>query len=118
MVQETVEKGKDAACKDAANYELCHHFVNAFEIIGKKWNGLIISSLCDTKEMRFRDLAHSVRACSDRVLVERLKELEDEKIVHRSVNEKTGIISYSLTPKGAALKPVFDKVHDWADQWA
>ena len=69
-------------CKNAENYEMCARFVKAFEIIGKKWNGLIISSLCDTKAMRFRDLAHAVGACSDRVLVERLRDLfeaEEEK---------------------------------------
>ncbi len=104
-------------CSQAGNYELCHHFINAFQIIGKKWNGLIISSLCDTQEMRFKDLAHSVKACSDRVLVERLKELEAAKIVKRSVDPVTGIISYSLTEKGADLKPVFDQVHSWADKW-
>ena len=63
------------------DYELCKHFINAFQIIGKKWNGLIISSLCDTEDKRFKDLAHCIEACSDRVLVERLKELEEEKIV-------------------------------------
>ena len=99
------------------DYELCKHFINAFQIIGKKWNGLIISSLCDTEDMRFKDLAHCIEACSDRVLVERLKELEEEKIVKRSVDGETGIISYSLTEKGSDLKPVFDQVHNWADKW-
>lgn len=109
---------KDCGCKNAADYELCKHFINAFQIIGKKWNGLIISSLCDTQYMRFKDLARCVDACSDRVLVERLKELEEEKIVKRTVDKETGIISYSLTEKGADLKPVFDSVHVWADKWA
>lgn len=104
-------------CSQPENYELCGHFVNAFQIIGKKWNGLIISSLCDSKDMRFKDLARSIEACSDRVLVERLKELEEEKIVKRTVNKETRIISYGLTEKGAALKPVFDSVHAWADRW-
>lgn len=104
-------------CSDPKNYELCGHFVNAFQIIGKKWNGLIISSLCDTHSMRFKDLARSVNACSDRVLVERLKELEKQEIVSRKVDSETGIISYSLTQKGTELKPVFDQVHHWADKW-
>ena len=68
--------------------------------------------------MRFKDLARCIKACSDRVLVERLKELEQDGIVKRTVNKDTGIISYSLTEKGADLKPVFDQVHDWADKWA
>ncbi len=106
----------DSGC-NSLDYELCHHFINAFQIIGKKWNGLIISSLCDTRYMRFRDLARCIEACSDRVLVERLKELEQEQIVKRNVDTRTGIISYVLTPKGADLKPVFDQVHHWADKW-
>ena len=114
MAQTVKEKAKDG-CKPE-NYELCGHFINAFQIIGKKWNGLIISSLCDVQDMRFKDLAHCINACSDRVLVERLKELEGEGIVKRSVSE-TGIISYGLTQKGNDLKPVFDQVHDWADKW-
>lgn len=106
-------------CSDCsgADYEMCQHFINAFKIIGKKWNGLIISSLCAGDYMRFKDLAHCVKACSDRVLVERLKELEQEKIVKRSVDSKTKIISYGLTKKGEDLKPVFDQIHNWADKW-
>lgn len=116
-MQEVKEKRESTPCKPE-DYELCGHFINAFRIIGKKWNGLIISSLCDTEDMRFKDLARCIEACSDRVLVERLKELEKDDIVKRTVNQDTGIISYSLTEKGAELKPVFDQVHDWADKWA
>lgn len=112
-----VKERKQTGCPDPEDYELCQHFINAFKIIGKKWNGLIVSSLCDTQDMRFKDLARCITACSDRVLVERLKELEKENIVKRTVKD-SGIISYSLTEKGAALKPVFDSVHNWADKWA
>lgn len=49
--------------------------------------------------MRFKDLARTIEACSDRVLVERLKELEKEDIVKRSVDQNTGIILYGLTKK-------------------
>lgn len=113
MKQETAK----VDCNDVSSFELCGHFVSAFQIIGKKWNGLIISSLCDTHSMRFKDLARCVDACSDRVLVERLKELEKQKIVNRNIDTQTGIISYSLTKKGVELKPVFDQVHHWADKW-
>ncbi|CCI85782.1 transcriptional regulator [Lactobacillus pasteurii DSM 23907 = CRBIP 24.76] len=115
MVEET--KNKKAGGCTPEEYELCNHFINAFQIIGKKWNGLIISTLCDTEDMRFKDLARTITACSDRVLVERLKELEEEKIVRRTVDSDSGIISYGLTQKGADLKPVFDQVHHWADKW-
>lgn len=107
-MQEVKEKKESAPCKPE-DYELCGHFINAFQIIGKKWNGLIISSLCDTEDMRFKDLARCIEACSDRVLVERLKELEKDDIVKRSVDKETGIISYGLTEKGVELKPVREK---------
>ncbi|CAM3173287.1 transcriptional regulator, HxlR family [Lactobacillus bombicola] len=115
MAQSVKNKIK-VGCK-AIDYEQCQHFINAFNIIGKKWNGLIISSLCDGEYMRFKDLASCVEACSDRVLVERLKELERENIIKRLVDEKTKIISYSLTKKGEELRPVFDQIHGWADKW-
>ncbi|MCH3904606.1 MAG: helix-turn-helix transcriptional regulator [Lactobacillus sp.] len=109
---------KQSGCIPAEDYSQCAHFVNAFKIIGKKWTGLIISTLCDQKPLRFKDLTRSLTRCSDRVLVERLHELEELKIVDRQVDAQTGIISYRLTKKGAELKPVFDQVHTWADKWA
>lgn len=111
------DKANENVDCQGADYEMCQHFINAFQVIGKKWNGLIISSLCAGKYMRFKDLSSCVKACSDRVLVERLKELEKENIVSRSVDEETKIISYGLTKKGADLQPVFDQIHDWADKW-
>ncbi|BDR60726.1 winged helix-turn-helix transcriptional regulator [Lactobacillus xylocopicola] len=111
-----VKKQEIGDCS-AVDYESCNHFINAFKIIGKKWNGLIISSLCAGDYMRFKELTSCVLDCSDRVLVERLKELEKADIVKRSVDRETNIISYGLTKKGAELKPVFDQIHDWADKW-
>ena len=110
-------KNKEGTDYIGTDNEMCQHYINAFQIIGKKWNGLIISSLCAGNYMRFKDLTRCVRACSDRVLVERLKELEKEGIVKRSVDSNTKIISYGLTRKGADLKPALDKIHDWADKW-
>ncbi len=57
--------------------------------------------------MRFKDLARCISKCSDRVLVERLKELEKDGIVNRTVDEKSGIISYTLTQKRSRLTTCF-----------
>ncbi|MGX4645221.1 MULTISPECIES: winged helix-turn-helix transcriptional regulator [Holzapfeliella] len=99
------------------NEILCHCFIESFEFLGKKWNGLIICALCKNEAMRFKDLANIVQKCSDRVLTERLKELESLKIVDRSVDEQTGVIRYSLTQKGDELKPVMDQIHAWGKRW-
>lgn len=109
---------KQGGCIPAEDYSQCGHFVNAFEIFGKKWTGLIISTLCDQRPLRFKNLTRSLTRCSDRVLVERLQELEKMGIVDRRVDEDSGVISYRLTKKGAELKPVFDQIHAWADKWA
>lgn len=117
-MSELVEKKDDCDCSISESYLLCDHFIDAFSIISKKWNGLIINSLCDTKKMRFKDLSRCICNCSDRVLTERLRELASIKIVKRNVDSESGIISYTLTQKGMDLKPVFDQVHKWADKWA
>ncbi len=97
--------------------QICPRFEKTFELLGKKWNGLIISVLCENDQLRFKDLAKSVTKCSDRVLVERLKELEGEGIIVRVSTREGHQVVYSLTDKGRALMPVMDAVHDWADQW-
>ncbi|MFC6316037.1 MULTISPECIES: winged helix-turn-helix transcriptional regulator [Lapidilactobacillus] len=97
--------------------QICPRFEKTFEFLGKKWNGLIISVLCENNELRFKDLAKAIAKCSDRVLVERLKELESAGIIDRHSESEGHQVSYALTEKGRALLPVMDAVHAWADQW-
>ncbi|WP_407929195.1 winged helix-turn-helix transcriptional regulator [Agrilactobacillus fermenti] len=97
--------------------ELCPRFQKTFSILGKKWNGLIIDVLVENGTLRFRDLAHSIEKCSDRVLVERLKELERENIVSRVSFYDSNLVEYHLTEKGKALAPVMASVHAWADEY-
>jgi len=55
---------------------------------------------------------------SDRILVERFKELEAEGIIKRNVYPEIPVrIEYQLTHKGAALKGVMDEVQKWAEEW-
>lgn len=96
---------------------ICPKFEQTFSILGKKWTGLIIDVLMDGPR-RFKDLAHAIPDVSDRVLVERLKELEKEEIVTRDLDEGCEIRSgYSLTTKGHALKSVMVEVQEWANEW-
>ncbi|MBB1080116.1 helix-turn-helix transcriptional regulator [Limosilactobacillus sp. STM2_1] len=111
MEQLVAEKALDEDCK------LCPKFTHTFMILGKKWNGLIIEVLLEKGNMRFKDIANSITKCSDRVLCERLKELEDEQIVSRNTYEGSSRVDYSLTERGQELKPVMDAVHVWSDKW-
>ena len=67
-------------------------------------------------EARFSDIASVVPGLSDRLLSERLKELEAEGIVRRTVVASTPVrVDYALTEKGQALSEVIAAVSTWAE---
>lgn len=98
-------------------FTLCPKFEQTFNILGRKWNGLIIEVLLNEGSLRFKDLVASIEKCSDRVLVERLRELEQDGIVERKTSTTSSLIEYGLTDKGEELRPVMDAVHSWGDKW-
>ncbi|WP_452170773.1 winged helix-turn-helix transcriptional regulator [Jeotgalibaca arthritidis] len=96
---------------------ICPRFEKTFTILGKKWTGLIIEVLL-VDNRRFKDISEQISGVSDRVLVERLKELEEEGIVLRTENEEGPIkVMYSLTEKGRSLEKVMAEIQTWADKW-
>ncbi|PZN11853.1 MAG: transcriptional regulator [Bacillota bacterium] len=96
---------------------VCPRYERAVQVLGKKWTGLIIRVLLSGKK-RFCELKASMPELSDRVLSERLKELEDEGIVARRVhNTRPVLIEYELTPKGRELEAVVAAIQRWADRW-
>ncbi|MCK8624207.1 winged helix-turn-helix transcriptional regulator [Apilactobacillus xinyiensis] len=97
--------------------KVCPKFEQTFSILGKKWNGLIVESLLNNSPQRFKTLSQAVEKCSDRMLAERLKELESKSIVKRKAFDNSNLIEYSLTKKGEDLKPIMDEVHNWSDKW-
>lgn len=95
----------------------CPHFHRAVELIGRRWTGVILRALLGGA-VRFSDVSGSIPGLSDRLLSERLKELEAEGIVRRSVYPETPVrIEYRLTPKGLALSQTIDEIAAWAEQW-
>ncbi|WP_339061814.1 helix-turn-helix domain-containing protein [Tepidibacillus marianensis] len=96
---------------------LCPKFEYAFELLGKRWTGLIIRVLLHEAK-RFKDISEVIPNMSDKMLVDRLKQLEEAGIVIRTVYPETPVrIEYELTEKGVALTPVIDAVQNWADSW-
>ncbi|MCE7927757.1 MAG: winged helix-turn-helix transcriptional regulator [Dehalococcoidia bacterium] len=95
----------------------CPRYHKAVELVGRRWTGAIIRSLLAGR-VRFTDIALSVPGLSDRLLSERLKELEAEDVVERLVFPETPVrIEYHLTQKGRALEKVVDAIADWAEEW-
>ena len=99
-------------------FTLCPKFEKTFSILGKKWNGLIIDVLLENGPQHFVDLAAKIPMVSDRVLVERLKELEKEKIIARNFSCKESSRSeYMLTEKGADLQKAIVHLQVWSEKW-
>ena len=67
---------------------------------------------------RFTEIAQAVPDLSDRLLSERMKELESRGIVKRHVSEGTPVkVCYELTDKGRELAPAMAELKAWADRW-
>jgi len=96
---------------------VCPHFHDAIELIGKRWTGAIVFSLTEGP-LRFGELAKAVPGLSDRLLSQRLRELEEAGVVQREVEEGTPTrVIYSLTEKGADLRPTMFELRAWARRW-
>lgn len=96
---------------------VCPDFHAAIELVGKRWTGAIVSAL--TREpMRFGELVKAVPGLSDRLLSQRLRELEDAGVVERSVEAGTPVkVTYALTEKGTDLRPAMSELGAWARRW-
>jgi DNA-binding HxlR family transcriptional regulator len=95
----------------------CPLYHRAIEIIGRRWTGVIIRALL-AGSTRFSQIRSVVPGLSDRLLSERLKELEAEGIVDRRVLPETPVrIEYHLTPKGEDLASVVAATSAWAEHW-
>ncbi|MCC6769642.1 MAG: helix-turn-helix transcriptional regulator [Gemmatimonadaceae bacterium] len=97
---------------------LCPRFHRAVELIGKRWTGAILRVLQGGR-VRFNVLAAAIPEMSDRMLSERLRELEGEAIITRLVIPETPVrVEYELTNKGRALDETFCAIARWAEAWS
>lgn len=95
----------------------CPYYHRAAELIGRRWTGAILLALLHDVE-RFSDLRATIPEISDRLLSQRLKELELEGIARREVIPETPVrIAYCLTPKGRALGATVEAMAAWAHEW-
>jgi DNA-binding HxlR family transcriptional regulator len=97
--------------------ELCPRFHRASELIGRRWTGAIIYVLLKSR-CRFAALRTAIPEITDRMLSDRLQELEQEGIVARTVVPETPVrVEYELTKKGRALASAIDAIAAWAEKW-
>ncbi len=109
---EAVPVGSSAPEADDGTYgTYCPYFHHVIELIGRRWTGSILLAL-SRGPSRFSRLRQQIPGLSDRLLSERITELEAEGIVERrQVNDQT---VYQLTTKGTGLVPILDAVETFA----
>jgi DNA-binding HxlR family transcriptional regulator len=96
----------------------CPRLHEAVELVGKRWTGAIVAVLLEGGSMRFSEIAQRVPHISDRLLSERMKELEARGIVERNVHPDSPVrVDYELTSMGRALAPALKELKAWADDW-
>jgi DNA-binding HxlR family transcriptional regulator len=103
------EKGRGSGC--------CPFYHEAVELVGKRWTGAILSVLMDGP-LRFSEIAQAVPELSDRLLSERMKELEGRGMVERTVYPGPPLrVEYSLSRMGRELEPALSELQRWASRW-
>ena len=96
---------------------VCERFQTAADLIGKRWTALVIQRL-ESGPQRYSELAQALVQVSERMLIERLKELEGAGVVERRVLDDRPVrVEYRLTEKGRALCKVIHGLQRWAEQW-
>ena len=100
-----------------ASPELCGRFHRASELIGRRWTGAILFVLIGSR-CRFATLRQAIPEITDRMLSERLHELEAEGILVRTVIPESPVrVEYALTAKGRALGAAIAAITRWAHTW-
>jgi DNA-binding HxlR family transcriptional regulator len=111
----TPNPGGEAADQHLAAF--CPRYHEAIELIGRRWNGAILRVLL-TGCHRFQEIQKAIPGLSDRLLAERLRELESAEVVLRQVIPGPPIrAEYRLSPRGRDLEPVITSVAAWAEKW-
>jgi len=96
---------------------MCPKYEAAIELLGKRWTPLIIRVLLDGPK-RFKEIKAQIPGMSDKMLTDRMKELESGGIVDRRVYPETPVrIEYELTDKGKSLEGVIAEIQHWSDKW-
>ena len=104
----------DSALPHQIDEAECRLFRTAAELAGRKWTAAILLALARGAE-RFSELADGIEGISDRLLSARLRELEAQGLIARTVIPCTPVqIRYSLTQPGSELIRILHPLVQWA----
>ncbi|OXS74667.1 winged helix-turn-helix transcriptional regulator [Domibacillus enclensis] len=87
-------------------------------VIGGKWKMLILWHLGKEGTKRFNELKSLMPGITQRMLVNQLRELESDFIVHREVYPVVPPkVEYSLTDQGRTLMPILESMYSWGKNY-
>ena len=108
--QQTSEEGRTRG-------HCCPLYHEAVELVGRRWTGAILRVLMDGP-LRFSEVAQAIPELSDRLLSERMKELESRGIVQRTVLPGPPLrVQYELSQMGSELEPALIELQRWGRRW-
>ncbi len=86
----------------------------AIDVVGGKWKVLILWALINGMTRRFADLRRELPGVSEKVLIQQLRELEADEVIHREVfREVPPRVEYSLTEFGESLNEALRPLGAW-----
>src|ERR1700755_2542530 len=107
----------EAAEEGSRTAGCCPLYHEAVELVGRRWTGAILRVLMDGA-LRFSEVAQAVPELSDRLLSERMKELERRGMVERRVISGPPLrFESSLSEMGRELEPALAELQRWANRW-
>ena len=88
------------------------------DVLGRPWNGLILAALQDHGALRYSELSARLEAMGDRMLSQRLKELEDRGLVERRVSHGPPVrVAYELSDVGKGFRDVELALGRWGERF-
>ena len=95
----------------------CRRFLSSVELVGKRWSSAVLLAIA-RGATRFSEIIATVPGLSDRLLAQRLKELEAVGLLQREVIASTPVqVRYTLTEAGADLLESLQPLAAWGHRW-
>ena len=111
---DSAQAADPAATEQGECAKYCPAFHHTIETVGRRWTGVVILELV-RGELGFSAIKDAIPGISDRLLSDRLKELEAEDMVQRTRRGRE--VGYTLTDKGHGLVPILDAVFTFNEAW-
>ncbi len=90
----------------------------SMDVLGGRWTTVVLAHIKESPR-RYSELKRLIPDISEKMLAQRLRELEAVGIISRTVlNDTPPHVEYDLTDNGRSLGPALQALYDWGEHWA